>query len=83
MPTSATSPSINLPSFFDQPYVFLVDVNKVVGQKAQSLQLSGVGSLRSQDATHIATAQIVNTLTFHTFDKKLLSLDKLTELLPV
>lgn len=80
MPTSTTSPSINLTGFFDQPYVFLIDVNKIVGQKAQSLQLSGVGNLKSQDATHIATAQIANIPIFHTFDKKLLSLDELIKL---
>jgi len=80
MPTSTTSPSINLPAFFDQPYVFLVNVDKVVGQKAQSLQLSGVGNLKPQDATHIATAQIANIPIFHTFDRKLLALDKLIKL---
>ena len=80
MPTSSTSPSVNLPAFFDQPYIFLVNVDKVVGQKAQSLQLSGIGSLKPQDATHIATAQVANIPIFHTFDRKLLSLDKLIKL---
>ena len=80
MPTSVTSPSINLPAFFDQPYIFLMNVDKVIGQKAQTLQLSGVGSLKPQDATHIASAQIGNVPVFHTFDRKLLGLDKLIKL---
>lgn len=80
IPSITTSPAINLPAFFDQPYIFLINVDKVIGQKAQSLQLSGLGNLKPQDATHIATAQIANIPVFHTFDKKLLALDKLIKL---
>lgn len=75
-PVDPTSPGINLPAFFDQPYILLMNVDKQVGQKAQSLQVAGVTGLKPQDATHLASALVWNIPTLHTFDKKLLKLDK-------
>lgn len=71
-----TGPEINLPAFFDQPYILLVPVDKQIGQKAQHLQLSSVGNLKPQDATHIASALVANVPIFHTFDEPLIGLDK-------
>lgn len=70
------NPSLNVPAFFDQPYVFLIEVTKAIGSKAQHLQLSGVTGLKPADAIHIASALIANVPVFHTFDGKLLNLDK-------
>lgn len=72
----ALDTSVNVAAFFDQPFVFLVDLAKPVGLKAQSLQLSGVGNIKPADATHIATALTANVPVFHTFDGGLLDLDK-------
>ncbi len=71
------NPSINLPGFFNQPYVLLINVDKTIGERAQNLQLAGVGNLRPQDATHVASALVWSIPVFHTFDGGLLDLDKL------
>ncbi len=76
-PVDPTSPGINLPAFFDQPYIVLIAVDKQIGQKAQNLQVAGVVGLKPQDATHVASALVWNISTLHTFDKKLLNLDKM------
>lgn len=72
----AYDPTINVPAFFDHAYIFLVDVTKSIGLRAQHLQLSGVGGLKPADATHVASALIANVSTFHTFDGGLRALDK-------
>lgn len=76
-PVDPTSPGINLPAFFDQAYIVLVSVDKQVGLKAQSLQVAGVAGLKPQDAIHVASALVWNIPALHTFDKKLLNLDKM------
>jgi len=75
-PMDPTSPALNLPAFFDQRYIALVQVDKQVGLKAQSLQVAGVAGLKPQDAIHIASALVHNIPMVHTFDDKLLNLDK-------
>ena len=79
-PVDPTSPALNLPAFFDQSYIILVTVDKQIGLKAQSLQAAGVAGLKPQDATHVASALVWNIPTFHTFDEKLLKLDKVLTL---
>lgn len=76
-PVDPTLPGLNLPAFFNQPYIVLVDVNKQIGMKAQSLQVAGVKGLKPQDATHVASALVWSIPFLHTFDQKLLDLDKL------
>ena len=75
----ALNPTINVPAFFDHDFIFLVDVTKPIGLKAQHLQLSGVGGLKPADATHVASALIANVPVLHTFDKGLLDLDKVLD----
>jgi len=70
------SPAINLAAFFDQKYILLMPVDKQIGLQAQHLQLSGIGGLKPPDAIHLASAMVANVPVFHTFDKKLLDLDK-------
>lgn len=67
-------PPINLPAFFNQPFVLVIPVDMQVGQRAQNLQLAGVSSLKPADATHIASALVWSVAVFHTFDEKLLKL---------
>lgn len=71
-----TVPAINLPAFFDQPYILLVPVDKVVGVQAQNLQLAGLYGIKPPDAVHLASALVHNVPTLHTFDTGLLDLDK-------
>lgn len=73
-------PQVNLPAFFDQPFILQMPVDKEVGLRAQQLQLSGVGSLKPADATHVASALIGNVQIFHTFDDGLLKLSKVLTL---
>lgn len=79
-PVDPTSPALNLPAFFEQPYIALVQVDKQIGMKAQSLQIAGVAGLRPADATHVASALVHNIPMVHTFDDKLLQLDKVLTL---
>ena len=71
-----TSPAINLAAFFDQKYILLVPVDKQIALRAQNLQLAGIAGLKPPDAVHIASALVWNIPVFHTFDKRLLDLDK-------
>lgn len=66
---------MNLPAFFNQQYILLMNVDKAVGLRAQSLQTAGVGKLSPQDAVHLASALVANVPIFHTFDAGLLKLD--------
>jgi predicted nucleic acid-binding protein len=72
--------NINLPAFFDQPYILLVPVEKRIGLRAQHLQLSGVGNIKPADAIHLASALVADVPVFHTFDGGLLGLDKVLTL---
>ncbi len=73
-------PAINLPAFFDQPYILLIPVDKRIGLQAQHLQLSGVGNIKPADATHLGSALVANVPVFHTFDGPLLNLNKVLTL---
>ncbi len=74
-PPDPTSPSTNLSSFFDHKYILLVNVDKQVAMKAQSLLLAGIAGLKPPDAIHLASALVTNSHVFHTFDDKLLSMN--------
>lgn len=71
-----SAPVINLAAFFDQKYILLIPIDKQIGLRAQNLQLAGIGGLKPPDAVHLASALVANVPVFHTFDKKLLELDK-------
>jgi predicted nucleic acid-binding protein len=64
-----------LPFFLDHEFVLMVLLDKHVGLKAQSLQISGLVGLKPADAVHLASAQRANVVEFHTFDSVLLKLD--------
>lgn len=64
-----------LPNFLDHEFMIVVPVDKDVGLKAQSLQVSGLVSLKPPDAIHLASAQKANCEEFHTFDNGLIGLD--------
>lgn len=72
-PPDATSPANNLPSFFNQKYILLINVDKEVSLKAQSLLLANLAGLKPFDAIHLASALVAEIQVFHTFDDRLLS----------
>lgn len=74
------APAINLPAFFDQPYILLVPIDKAVGLRAQNMQLAGLFGIRPPDAVHLASALVHSIPVLHTFDGKLLDLDRLLTL---
>ena len=78
-PEIRSSPAANLAAFFEQRYILLVNVDQEVGLKAQALQLSGIAGLKPPDATHLASALVADVPVFHTFDGKLIDLDKRLE----
>ena len=62
--------------FFDNDYILLVDLDKQVGDLARRLMLAGHAGLKPPDAVHLATACVANANEFHTFDHRLLALDR-------
>jgi predicted nucleic acid-binding protein len=64
-----------LPTFLDHEFILVVAVDKNIGIKAQSIQLSGMTGIKPPDAVHLATAQRANVREFHTFDDSLLKKD--------
>ena len=65
----------NVRDFFDNDYILLVSVDKLVGDRARQLMLDGHAKLKPVDAIHLATAAVVNAEALHTFDDRLLALD--------
>jgi predicted nucleic acid-binding protein len=64
-----------LRDFFEHDFVLLVSVERVVGETARRLMMSGFAGLKPPDATHLATAIVARAAELHTFDDKLLRLD--------
>lgn len=54
--------------FFEQPYLLVHDVTRVVAERAR--QLSRVYGLKPADSIHLATAPIANADVFETFNTK-------------
>jgi predicted nucleic acid-binding protein len=62
--------------FFDNDCILLVNLDKQVGDLARGLMLAGHAGLKPPDAVHLATACVANVDEFHTFDQRLLALDR-------
>lgn len=61
--------------FFENDYILLVAVDRMIGERARNLMMSGLPGLKPPDAVHLATAAITAVDAMHTFDGKLLALD--------
>jgi predicted nucleic acid-binding protein len=61
--------------YFDNDYILLVSVDKLVADRARGLMLVGHAGLKPPDAVHLATACIANVEEIQTFDARLLALD--------
>ncbi|WP_315777301.1 MULTISPECIES: type II toxin-antitoxin system VapC family toxin [unclassified Bradyrhizobium] len=65
-------------AFFERDFVFVVNVDTGVGERARKLMMAGHKGLRPPDAIHVATALLLPGIEeMHTFDGKLLDLDGL------
>jgi predicted nucleic acid-binding protein len=64
-----------LADFFENDYILLVNLDRMVGERARALMTAGHAKLKPADATHVATAAIASVDELHTFDDALLSLD--------
>src|SRR4029077_3085237 len=73
---SPTTTRDQIVTYFDNDYIVLVPVDRLVGQKARELMSQGHHGLKPPDAVYVATALIANADELHTFDDKLLGLDK-------
>jgi predicted nucleic acid-binding protein len=74
--TSQTSDKIA--AFFEREFIFVVNVDTAVGERARGLMMSGHSGLKPPDAIHLATALLtVGVDEMHTFDGRLLDLDGL------
>lgn len=63
-------------SYFDNDYILLVNVDKLVADRARQLMLAGYPGLKPVDAIHMASAAVANADELHTFDARLLALDE-------
>lgn len=64
-----------LRSYFENPYILLVALDRQVGDFARGLMLRRFAGLKPPDATHVASAVVGRAEEMHTFDKKLLDMD--------
>ena len=64
-----------LADFFENDYIMLVGLDKVVGELARKFMMSGLPGLKPPDACHLATAAMVpGVRELHSFDQGLLDL---------
>jgi len=57
--------------FFENDYVLLVNIDKIVGERARELMMAGFSKLKPPDACHLATAAVAPNVTeLHTFDEQ-------------
>ncbi|MCV2892452.1 type II toxin-antitoxin system VapC family toxin [Lentibacter sp. XHP0401] len=76
-PNVRESPLDNLPAFFEKSYILVVPVDMSIGRRAQTMQASGLVSLKPPDSIHLASAIRAKVTELHTFDRGILQLDGL------
>lgn len=65
-----------LAAFFENDYVLIANLDRMYGEHARKLMMSGHFGLKPQDACHLATAALTPAVSeLHTFDRGLLNLD--------
>lgn len=74
-PEVIESPIDNLPAFFEKSYILIVPVDLAIGRRAQTMQASGLVTLKPADTVHLASAQRAKVVEMHTFDGKILALN--------
>jgi len=72
--------SDKLAEFFENDYILLTNVDRLVAERARELMLAGYSKLKPPDAVHLATAAVSPDIEeMHTFDERLLALDGLID----
>jgi predicted nucleic acid-binding protein len=65
-----------LADFFENDYILLANVDRIVAERARVLMVVGHSGLKPPDAVHIATALVSPGVEeMHTFDDRILALD--------
>jgi predicted nucleic acid-binding protein len=80
-PKIRTSDEDQIGAYFENDYILLMNVDRLVGEHARMLMIAGHTGLKPPDAIHVASAILGNVSEFHTFDgggakKGLLDLDQ-------
>ena len=80
-PKIRTSDEDQIGAYFENDYILLMNVDRLVGEHARLLMMAGHTGLKPPDAIHVASAILGNVSEFHTFDgsgkqKKFLYLDQ-------
>jgi len=58
--------------YFENDYILLVNLDRLVGERARVLMTGGFSGLKPPDAIHVATAAISGVEEMHTFDRQLI-----------
>ncbi len=65
-------------AFFERDFIFVINVDTAIGEKARELMMGGFAKLKPPDAIHLATALLSPGVEeLHTFDGKLLDMNGL------
>ena len=64
-----------LSAYFENDYILLMNVDRMVGEHARQLMTTGSSGLKPADAIHVASAVLGQASEMHTFDDKMLKLD--------
>ena len=76
-----TSKEDEIGAYFENDFILLMNVDRLIGEHARKLMLAGHTALKPPDAIHLASAVLGNVAEFHMFDgggekKGLLDLDQ-------
>ena len=74
-PKVRTSKEDQIGAYFENDYILLMNLDRLIGEHARQLMTVGHAGLKPADAVHVASAVLGQVSELHTFDDKLLRLD--------
>jgi predicted nucleic acid-binding protein len=74
-PKIRSSKEDQIGTYFENDYILLMTLDRLVAQHARHLMTVGHAGLKPPDAVHVASAVLGQVSELHTFDDKLLRLD--------
>ncbi len=75
-PKAKSSQEDRIAAYFEHEYILGVPVDRVIGENARKLMMSGFSGLKPPDAIHVASAALANVREMHTFDERLLDMSE-------